>query len=440
MKNLKTIANIKLPKKDRPIGLYLFCNRHKNYYRDDSKIKCTCKNLVYKAKIHIPHSNNKCKTKILSTDDFDEALNQIRAFKKEMFLNSYQSTNFIDKKTKPILLTDCMVDFMAFLNNEGVPFHNQKIRDKKVIRNYKLSLEYYGYALKENNIDPTILKFTEVNETMIGFVCRYILETRKLSNKTYNGIISQLKSFTKYIIDKHSLKCKNHFEEVIFREENIDVKSINLDEFVELLKLVTYENSWHSEKNRARRNFYKPWLTTAYKLGLFTGGRREEVIKLTWNGVKTNRKGELSHIEINHFKKNRAKSNIKGDNNISIKRIPMNYDLEQFLIELGYHKYKNTDNYIIEPEEKNARSYMMRLITKSFSKYYKMLGNGESKQFKHLRKTYITALYIIRGEEVYKYTDHEGMAILHKHYIDEEVVMDAKQKEFKKLGSIFTSS
>jgi hypothetical protein len=71
-----------------------------------------------------------------------------------------------------------------------------------------------------------------------------------------------------------------------------------------------------------------------------------------------------------------------------------------------------------------------------FNSFY-LLKTGEVKQFKHLRKTYVTVLYIKMGDKTNDFTDHEGMGILHESYIDKNVVLEAKRKELKELGSLF---
>jgi integrase len=219
-----------------------------------------------------------------------------------------------------------------------------------------------------------------------------------------------------------------------------DIKSVSIEEFTNLLDLVTRENSVFLSGDKKGQNFYRDWFKIAFKLGLFTGGRREEVVKLKWNGIKLTKDGGFSHIEIDHFKINRANKHSISEKEYAIKKVPINEDLEHLLIELGYAENVNADKYILAPEETAKREYIMALITTAFSHYYKLLGTGETKQFKHLRKSYITALYIKRGDKANEDSEHEGMDILHSSYIDKNAVMEAKRKEFKKMGSLFKNS
>ncbi|MES2592179.1 MAG: hypothetical protein V4608_09865 [Bacteroidota bacterium] len=432
------MSNLKLPKKERPIGLYLHCNKHKRLYANDSLVKCKCDNLVYKCKIHIPGTDDKCKTKNLEAKNLDDALIEFRAFKKELIGNSFQTVTLVEKEQKPVLFVDCVEVFMAYMRDEGVPHHNKQHRTNPVIRQAERALIYFGYALKENGIDPQILKFTDINDKMVGYINEYILETKHYSNKTFNHLMYDIKRFMKYVISKYKLDYVSPFAEIKKRKTVTQIKSISMEEFTNLLALVTPENSVRQRKERKKgENFYKNWFVTAFKLGLYTGGRREEVVKLKWNGIKLTSDGDLSHIEIEHFKKNRANRNIIGDGELENKDVPINKDLEKLLIELGYEENKNKDKYILSPEETCSRKNMMTEMSYAFNRYYALLKTGEVKQFKHLRKTYITALYIKKGDKVNDDTGHEGMDVLHNSYIDKKVVLEAKRKELKKLGSLF---
>lgn len=428
---------LKLPKKERPIGFYLHCNKHKRSYANDSVIKCKCEKLVYMAKIHIPQSGDGTIVRNLKAQNLDDALIEFRALKKQLHDNSFQSIKIAKEVQQPIYFLDCIDAFMAYLADEGVAHHNKQYRSKKVLKHAERALLYFGYALKENNIDPKILKFTDINEMMVGYVHEYILVTKGLSNKSFNNLMNDIKRFMKYIIKKYALKYESPFAEIKKRKVTTDIKSISIKEFTKLLTLVTPENSNRPPKEKKGLSFYKKWFVTAFKLGLFTGGRREEVVKLKWNGIKYTPSGDLSHIEIEHFKKNRANKNVITEDEREFKSVIINQDLEDLLTELGYEEKKNMDEYILAPEETTSRKHMMGEMSAAFSKYYLLLKTGEIKQFKHLRKTYITALYLEKGNQTNNFTDHEGMDILYESYIDKKVVLEARRKELKKLGSLF---
>lgn len=427
------MKKLKLPKKERPVGLYIYCNKHKAYYPTDSKVKCKCESLSYKAKIHIPGSADKCKTKVFETTDFDEACAMLKSYRKELISNSFQNVKIKNEVIKPIYFTECLEDFMAYLRDENVPHHKKENRTKRVIGFYETSLDYFGYALKENNIDPTILKFTDINEDMAGYVEQYFTETLKYKAKSFNNRIAAIKKFMNYIPQKYKLPRNTAFDEVDFKIWKPKVISITIKEFKELLKLVTPENSTRKAARKKGKNFYKNWFVNAFKLALFCGGRNEEVLEMKWNWICLDEDGNLSHIKVIDFKNTRANRNISDEE--ETRDVIMHQDLENLLYELGYEQNKGTDKYILAPEEKAGRKYLMHETSSAFNHYYKLLGTGLSKTFKHLRKTWATYAHL-RGERL-----HKDVETTKKHYLDKDVLREVTREEQRKrnkdLGSIY---
>ena len=111
------MEKLKLPKKERPIGLYIYCNKHKVYYATDSQIKCKCEKLVYKAKIHVPGSAKECKTRILGTLDFDEACIMLKSFRKELSENSFK--DIIISKKSDMFTRNQMELFLEWYDNKN---------------------------------------------------------------------------------------------------------------------------------------------------------------------------------------------------------------------------------------------------------------------------------------------------------------------------------
>ena len=52
-----------------------------------------------------------------------------------------------------------------------------------------------------------------------------------------------------------------------------------------------------------------------------------------------------------------------------------------------------------------------------------------------MRKTYITKAKRAMGQNAHIVSNHEGMEIMDKHYIDEEVILKAAAKKMKFLGT-----
>src|SRR5688572_2876787 len=90
LQNLSRSKKGKLPKKDRPKGLYLYCNSCKRKYSEQNKISCRCPELVYKAIVHVTGTRNTVKSKVFHTTDFQKAVNEFHSFKAELQKNGFQ--------------------------------------------------------------------------------------------------------------------------------------------------------------------------------------------------------------------------------------------------------------------------------------------------------------------------------------------------------------
>ena len=88
------MEKLKLPKKERPKGLYLYCNGCRRHYSNDSLVKCQCNKLVYKAKIHVSGTKQRIKSEILYANNFTDAFILFKNFKEKLTSNSFQKINF----------------------------------------------------------------------------------------------------------------------------------------------------------------------------------------------------------------------------------------------------------------------------------------------------------------------------------------------------------
>ena len=216
-------------------------------------------------------------------------------------------------------------------------------RSPRVIARYERSLLCLCLALEENGENSKTLWFTHINKKMAGYYHSYLLDKKKLSNKSYNHYRACVLKFSKHIIKEYKLQCDDALSTLKKRPTEKDPRGIRIGSYLKVLEHTAYENSFYydSKEKKLKRNFYRDWLKTAFKLGLFTGGRREEVVNMKWSGIKHSEKGEITHIEVVHYKKARAKKNMLGKEQRVIKRVPMNEDLHEFLLELGYEQKKD---------------------------------------------------------------------------------------------------
>jgi hypothetical protein len=120
-------------------------------------------------------------------------------------------------------------------------------------------------------------------------------------------------------------------------------------------------------------------------------------------------------------------------NNIKVERItrkkykpkyvPVNPDLMDLLIEMGYNELKGSDLHILEPLRTSSSKTIMNCLSRGFSHYYKQaFPERRTVQFKVLRKTYLSYLNRELGDKMIDLSSHAGMDVLQNHYIDQELV------------------
>ena len=427
--------NLKLPKKDRPKGLFLYCNSCKRYYSDHTKVKCKCGDLIYKAKIHIPGTRNNIKSQIFISRNHTGAIQEFHAFKELLSTNSFQKINIRVEQKIPVRLIECFAYYMGYLNNVDVPKHKQKNRDPKYIAKFDLLFEQYKEALDINSVDWKILKFNEVNDTMVGFVHDYFLANKNYANKTYNNNMALLSAFTTHIITKFNLQYTNPFLGVPDMIISPKTNSIRESEFDKLLELVTPENgiqmkTLRSRKNQKKTNHYKPWLKFAFRLGLYTGGRSEDIVELKWTDVVLGEDGKFDTLKTIDYKIDNANNNRTSKEERFVKFFAITQELGDLLLEMGYDRYKNSDKFIIAPEDGLKRSNVAGIISRSFSHYYSQLNTGKIITFKNLRKTFMTSALREFGVASTALTNHTSISMTNKHYYDKEVTRDEAKQSF----------
>ena len=83
---------------------------------------------------------------------------------------------------------------------------------------------------------------------------------------------------------------------------------------------------------------------------------------------------------------------------------------------MGYFIQEGRDDYILEREDNLTTKYLMTFISRSFGHFIK-LATERKIEFKDLRKTYITRISQILGENTKIFTGHADNEVLKNHYI-----------------------
>lgn len=266
------------------------------------------------------------------------------------------------------LLINCMEAYLEYLEKDNVPVHTHEVKNKAYINKVDRHFRYFLEALKLHNVDVEKLKFEDIDNQLIGHLHKYLEEIKNFGSSTCNAIIHSLKKFSEYIIRLYYTRYKNPFSTITKKPTLLS--SIDKSEFERILEIITPENSYY-QTPKGEKNFYQPWLKDAYWLSLLTPLRKNRIINLKWSNIKIGIEDELTPQR--YYCSNFIKLNT-------------NYELECKLYEMGFEEFKNTNNYILAPNNV-SRKTMADLLSKSFAHYTKLLGIN--KDFKCLRRTFI---------------------------------------------------
>lgn len=422
-----------IDKKNKVNGLYTYCGKCKRLIENricskTGKRLSTCKNTeqhYFKAILSIPGTDSKKrKTRIFKTRDLNEAIRLKLEFEEELIANDYQSVKIetLQSVEKPTYLIECMAMYLGYLNNEGVEAHLIKVRSSKHLWEVDNYFEKFGMCLRKNGIDPSIFRVDQISDKVVGMFHTYILEELKHSNKTYNKMIALMRQFIDWLISKHAYSISNPFTNVQRRKVNLNKTIVSLKEFQILLDTIKPENGIKEFPSGERKNRYKEWLPECFKLALETGLRREEFMSLRFSDIKHDENGVPLFIQVDDFKVNR----IKGTQNSGEQKyVPVTNGMMDLLESLDYESYKDSDRFLIGHSEKMSRKSLIDFVSKAFSHFWQQTGIDKVVQLKHLRKTYMTALVEQFGDKAPVISNHSGIGVMMKHYVNDKQLISA---------------
>jgi integrase len=418
-------------------GLTVYCYRCKTNVSEICKVSGQsiklCKHgekHVFKVYVHVPGTDNQRKTKKLETRDINEAIKQAIEFEQEVKENKQQIIESKENKpeikedqtpTRPNLLIHAFARYIGWLHNEDVPAHLRKERSRDHIKDVERSFTRMAGCLKDNGYNLNTLTVDGINDNLVGDVFSY-LEKSKFSNRSFNKYFSYYTSFLKWYAEEYNSPIRNWFERVKRKKLNPKPEAITQKEYEDLIKQIIPENGI-IEYNGVKplRNLYRPWLADGIRLALETGRRREEVINLKWNNIQESEGTQV--IKVEDYKVNRIQHRTTSEEKKFI-YIPVTDSLRKLLVELDYPKYRNTDNFILAPNEKiNRKKGMAEVLSRGFTHYYNQLNTGRKLTFKSLRKAYITNLEIFMGGGNTKtITGHTNDQVIETNYIDKKEI------------------
>jgi integrase len=424
---------LKIPAKYNRCGIKVKCLKckwqlgdgkcHEN--KDDLKSisKCCHKekhrfNLV----VCVPNTKNSRRMKILETSDFDEALVELSDFKKELQASGYQKPIEVKMVEVSNTLVELIADYLDFQSGENTPGHLVRIRDKDHISDCKRTLQRFCLSLSDKGYNLQNLEITNIKDIELGHFHDYLIEKHKFpkGSDSYNRHFRIGKAFINWCIKNREINMFNPFTKVELNKTNRVKNKEILDEieFHNLLQVVTEENGLDQNPIRKRQNVYFPWLKTAFRLGLETGLRNDEIIRIKWSDL-AKIDSKLNAFEINDFKVNRKQFGTEYGPNKKI--VPITASFMDLLVELGFEDKVGLDETILNVPEYTNIVTIEKAISRAFTHYIKQVSN-RFLQFKNLRKTFISHLVMLLGDKAKIFTGHSDDEVMMRHYISEAFI------------------
>jgi integrase len=431
----RMVTPLYIPPSKKWKGLTVFCYRCKTNVTDICKdtgkelLRCPFgEKHAFKVYVHVPGTRNDRRARKLNTRDVKEAIKQAIDFEKEVkaTLNppgikpeEGKLVGAGNNSPVPQLLVHALARYVGWLHNENVPTFLQRERSEDYVKDIERKLKMLVKSLKEKGYDISIFKIDDINNKVVGDVYDYLKNEANFSARTFNKHFSYFTAFLKWFSEEY-YPVKSWFEKVPREHPNSKPQSITEEEYEALLGIITPENGIQRyEKGvKPERNFYRPYLKHAFRLALETGRRREEIINLKYRDVYQT-KGYIrsEDLKVNHIQKRKREEDKKYN------YIPLTESLSELLNELGYEKYKGSDQYLLAPDVKSKRNKVMAdLLSRSFTHYYKQLNTGRDLTFKCFRKTYLTNLWLFMGGNAKAISGHSTDEIIERHYLDKEAV------------------
>ena len=366
---------------------------------------------------YIDPITGKHKSKILVATEYDDAVIEAINFKKG--LEEQPNLTPASIVGNDYDLATGIVKYQMYLNGDtGYLQYNKSLTPKYIKETIGFLVQFHDSVRENRKIDW--IKPPQINRADVSYFFGKM--KGKYHPKSVNNIIQSLTTFFNFLINKEDIVMKNYFKECVSLP--LPPKKITIlkkDEFDAILDAVDNYTPYKINKDGTKDNMYQPWMKTAFKMFLFVGGRREEVVSLRWADLFFSDYGTKFFMM-----RNLKVERIQNTEDEYLKLAPIGKDFENMLIELGMDEKIHSNEKIIDPKEKYALSSLMDLITDAFTHY--RIGACVKKSFtlKDLRKTYLTWTYHAMGENTGKISSHAGTKILKDYYIDPQVLTTAE--------------
>lgn len=403
-----------VPKKYKGQGLHNYCNACKRQITkncgDTDKAVNSCKNKDkwrYKIVLHVPEPNGpgKKRTKICSSKTLEGAFQELFKFK------DISSAGRLEAFNKERSLNDGVEVFLK----KKLGLDEFKNQSKKLSKEHKQDviriIERFIQSLRNSGKNPDKMNLSNLDDTVIAPFYEHI-EKFGSSSSVRDRHTRVMRNFLSFLINRGMYTGANFFKTVDTEQIFGSPEAVSKEEFEAVIKVTNDNNSWGIKGSNRKKNYYKEWVPYMFRLARLTGLRTEELYQLKWSDMtKVERGGrELSFFVVHNLKVERLKN--RSD---MLKVVPVTSSLRELLEELSNQNFSG--NKVIETGMKKGP--FSDFISRAFTHFFKTAFPGQKhKVFKQLRKSNLSDIYAILGEDAHKLTDHSGNQILKKHYID----------------------
>ncbi len=422
-----------IPKDKRQFGLKIDCGECGTLVTDVCKKSCSalenCKfghKHSFKVIVYEPNSGKR-RTKNLETRDYKEAIIEAAIFQKEVKAEKQKE---IINKEEPIqastqsapLLIESMAKYMAFMHGaESIPEMKRRARSTAHCKQVERTFLQFVKCQKDN-YDIKKITIEQVNSDMTNRFHSFIL-SRKLSGRNYDLTMGTMSTFYNHLLKEGKAKV-NPF--LGFVRRTIQANKINVltsKEYEAILKVYENPELFKRSVGKEKKDYYRSWVSPAIKIALMSGRRGEELIKSKWSDIETDENNQMQSLTVIDYKVSRQQNRL--ETNPKRISVPITEEFKNVLMELGYEKLKESEQYIIGNEETMDRHTMKIFLGRSFSHAWGQTEFSKNKKasFKILRKCYLSALSAAIGiSNARVISQHSDTKILQTNYVSAEIL------------------
>ncbi len=320
--------------------------------------------------------------------------NEIKEGKQIENQRQLETNRNVFKKVKQVLLVYIMALYLDVKAGIGVPEHKIAIKSEKHQQEISRVFKNFVLCLGQNCVNSKTISIDQINDFHVGKFHK-ALEEREVSGRTYNKEMGIMKTFFNYLM-REKYTTDNPFIGITKQEENAKREdTVSKENFKKLLQeFKNPESSKQTFSTGEVKNLHKDWLPDIAEYGLYTGRRLTELCMSRRQDIKF-KDGQPDHIEFVDLKATHRKSPKAKPKMVYMPVIPQLYD---FLLRKGLERQKDTNEFIIAPNENMTRKVIAHHTSRAVSHYFKKIGCNHT--FHSLRRTYITELAKSVGPEM----------------------------------------